>query len=113
MRGFPMDKAKQVMSKAIGAMRPADTFNVITFAGSTRVLWPQPVPATPANIQAAQSFVAGQQGGAGTALRDAIHAAPVDPVGGRPAPAVLPHPPGGCPEVTLLLRAPPPSSSSP
>ena len=89
MSGFPIDKAKQVMSKAIAAMRPADTFNVITFAGSTRVLWPEPVPATPANIQAAQSFVDGQQGGGGTEMMQAINAALVQRAGGGLAPSEL------------------------
>lgn len=103
MRGFPMDKAKQVMSKAIGAMRPADTFNVITFAGSTRVLWPQPVPATPANIQAAQSFVDGQQGGGGTEMMEAINAALVQRAGGGLTPTELIDLPADGREVHVLV----------
>jgi len=103
MRGFPMDKAKQVMSKAIGAMRPADTFNVITFAGSTRVLWPQPVPATAANIQAAQAFVDGQQGGGGTEMMEAINAALVQRAGGGLTPAELIDLPADGREVNVLV----------
>jgi hypothetical protein len=103
MRGFPMDKAKQVMSKAIAAMRPIDTFNVITFAGSTSVLWPQPVPATPANIQAAQAFVDGQQGGGGTELMQAINAALVQRAGGGLTPAELINLPADGREVTVLV----------
>jgi len=103
MRGFPIDKAKQVMSKAIAAMRPADTFNVITFAGSTRVLWPEPVPATPANIQAAQSFVDGQQGGGGTEMMQAINAALVQRAGGGLTPAELIDLPADGREVHVLV----------
>lgn len=103
MRGFPIDKAKQVMSKAIGAMRPADTFNVITFAGSTRVLWPQPVPATPANIQAAQSFVDGQQGGGGTEMMEAINAALVQRAGGGLTPTELIDLPADGRQVNVLV----------
>ena len=103
MRGFPVDKAKQVMSKAIAAMRPADTFNVITFAGSTRVLWPQPVPATAANIQAAQAFVDGQQGGGGTELMEAINAALVKRAGGGLSPADLINLPADGREVHVLV----------
>ncbi|MBM4051460.1 MAG: VWA domain-containing protein [Planctomycetes bacterium] len=103
MRGFPIDKAKQVMSKAIAAMRPADTFNVITFAGSTRVLWPQPVPATPANIQSAQAFVDGQQGGGGTEMMQAINAALVQRAGGGLTPAELIDLPADGREVHVLV----------
>ncbi|MHC5022719.1 MAG: VIT and vWA domain-containing protein, partial [Planctomycetota bacterium] len=75
MSGFPIEKAKAVMAKAIDAMRPRDTFNVITFAGHTSILWTQPRPATPANRKAARDFVELQQGGGGTEMMKAIHAA--------------------------------------
>jgi Ca-activated chloride channel family protein len=75
MRGFPIEKAKEVMSKAIDAMRPDDTFNLITFAGMTRILWEQPRPATPENIAEAQKLLASQKGGGGTEMMKAINAA--------------------------------------
>ncbi len=75
MSGFPIEKAKEVMSKAISAMRPQDTFNVITFAGSTRVLWSAPRPATEQNEREAQQLVNAQQGGGGTEMMKAIDAA--------------------------------------
>ncbi|MHC4769950.1 MAG: VWA domain-containing protein, partial [Planctomycetota bacterium] len=83
MRGFPIDKSKAVMARAISAMRPADTFNVITFAGSTRVLWDKPRPATEANRAEARALVEQQQGGGGTEMMRAINAALVQtPVAG-------------------------------
>lgn len=75
MSGFPIEKAKQVMAKAIDAMRPGDTFNVITFAGDTHVLWPDPRSATADNRAAAQAFLASRAGGGGTEMMEAIDTA--------------------------------------
>jgi len=75
MSGFPIEKAKEVMSRLIGSMRPADTFNVITFSGDTRILWNLPRPATPANVAEAQQFLASRHGGGGTEMMKAINAA--------------------------------------
>ena len=46
MQGFPIEKAKETMKLALDNLYPSDTFNLITFAGDTRILFPQPVPAT-------------------------------------------------------------------
>ncbi len=75
MRGFPIDKAKEVMAKAIDAMRPRDTFNLITFAGQTRILWNTSRPNTPDNRAEAQAFLASRRGGGGTEMMKAINAA--------------------------------------
>ncbi len=75
MNGFPIEKAKELMSKAIAAMRPIDTFNVITFAGDTHIMWPQARPATGDAIAEAQRFVDGQRSGGGTEMMQAINAA--------------------------------------
>ncbi|MGE0479215.1 MAG: hypothetical protein AB7Q17_01965, partial [Phycisphaerae bacterium] len=61
--------------KAIDALRPGDTFNLITFAGSTKVLWEHPRPATNENRAAAQEFLASRKGGGGTEMMKAIDAA--------------------------------------
>ncbi|MSR41985.1 MAG: VWA domain-containing protein [Phycisphaerales bacterium] len=79
MSGFPIEKAKEVMSKSIAKMRPTDTFNVMTFAGDTRILWPEPKSASPENIAAAQAMVDRQEGGGGTEMMTAINAALVQP----------------------------------
>jgi Ca-activated chloride channel family protein len=78
MSGFPIEKAKETMALALGSLYPQDTFNLITFAGDTHVLFPQPVPATKANLAAAQEFLATRKGGGGTEMMKAIRAA-LDP----------------------------------
>ena len=40
MSGFPLDKAKETMRLAIDGLNPRDTFNLITFAGDTHILFP-------------------------------------------------------------------------
>jgi len=78
MSGFPIEKAKETMKLAIDGLYPRDTFNLITFAGHTKVLFPKPVPAMPANIRAAQEFLASRRGGGGTEMMTAIRTA-LDP----------------------------------
>ncbi|MGH9959783.1 MAG: VWA domain-containing protein, partial [Pyrinomonadaceae bacterium] len=78
MSGFPIEKAKETMKLALDSLYPADTFNLITFAGDTHVLFPQPVPATPENLKKAQEFLTTRSGGGGTEMMKAIKAA-LDP----------------------------------
>ncbi len=85
MSGYPIEKSKEVITKAIDAMRPRDTFNVITFANGTNFLWSDPKSATAENIAAAQSFINSRSGGGGTEMMTAINAAlvqrPIDEPG--------------------------------
>ncbi|HEX8921516.1 MAG TPA: VIT and VWA domain-containing protein, partial [Pyrinomonadaceae bacterium] len=78
MQGFPIEKAKEAMKLALDGLHPQDTFNLITFAGDTHILFPQPVPATKENMQKAQSFLASREGSGGTEMMKAIKAA-LDP----------------------------------
>ncbi len=78
MQGFPIEKAKEAMRLAIEGLYPQDTFNLITFAGDTRILFPEPVPATPLNVKRALFFLSGRSGGGGTEMMKAIRAA-LDP----------------------------------
>ncbi|MEK7832630.1 MAG: TonB family protein, partial [Acidobacteriota bacterium] len=78
MRGFPIEKAKEAMKLAIDGMNPQDTFNLITFAGDTHVLFPQPAPATRENLKRAQDFLASRSGSGGTEMMKAIKTA-LDP----------------------------------
>ena len=75
MRGFPIEKAKAVMTRAIDSMRPDDTFNLITFAGDTHILWDEPRPATEENRRIANDFVESRRSGGGTEMMRAIDAA--------------------------------------
>lgn len=78
MQGFPIEKAKEAMKLALDGLYPQDTFNLITFAGDTSILFPEPVPATRENLRKAQEFLASRQGGGGTEMMKAIRAA-LDP----------------------------------
>jgi hypothetical protein len=75
MNGFPIEKSKALARKAIAGMRANDTFNVMTFAGATSVLWPEPKPATEENKRAADVFVDGAYGAGGTEMMTAINTA--------------------------------------
>ncbi len=75
MEGFPIEKAKETMKLALGALYPEDTFNLITFAGDTHLLFPQPQPATRENLHRAQAFLASRAGSGGTEMMTAIRAA--------------------------------------
>jgi Ca-activated chloride channel family protein len=78
MSGFPIEKAKEAMRLALNGLNPQDTFNLITFSGDTHILFPEPMPATPANLSQAQAFLATRSGGGGTEMMKAIRAA-LDP----------------------------------
>src|SRR6185369_8636087 len=78
MNGFPIEKAKEAMKLALDGLYPQDTFNLITFAGDTHILFPQPVAATRANLEKAQAFLASRGGAGGTEMMKAIKAA-LDP----------------------------------
>ena len=81
MNGFPIEKAKETMKLALDSLYPSDTFNLITFAGDTHILFPEPVPATKANLDRAQAFLQSRSGSGGTEMMKAIRAAlqPSDP----------------------------------
>jgi Ca-activated chloride channel family protein len=78
MNGFPIEKAKETMRLALDNLYPSDTFNLITFAGDTHILFPQPVTATKENLQKAQAFLLSRSGSGGTEMMTAIKAA-LDP----------------------------------
>ncbi|MGH9971665.1 MAG: VIT and vWA domain-containing protein [Pyrinomonadaceae bacterium] len=78
MSGFPIEKAKETMKLALDSLYPADTFNLITFAGDTRVLFPEPVSANRENLKKAQAFLSASSGSGGTEMMNAIKAS-LDP----------------------------------
>jgi len=75
MEGFPIEKAKETMKLALDSLYPSDTFNLITFAGDTQILFSKPVPATRANLNKAQAFLNSRSGSGGTEMMTAIKAA--------------------------------------
>ncbi len=78
MSGFPIEKAKETMKLALNGLYPRDTFNLITFSGDTRILFPEPVRATSENLWRAQQFLESRSGSGGTEMMKAIRAA-LDP----------------------------------
>ncbi|HEX6650195.1 MAG TPA: VIT and VWA domain-containing protein [Pyrinomonadaceae bacterium] len=75
MSGFPIEKAKETMKLALDNLYPSDTFNLITFAGDTEILFPRPVAATADNLAKAQAFLESRSGSGGTEMMTAIKAA--------------------------------------
>jgi Ca-activated chloride channel family protein len=75
MRGFPIEKAKSAMRQCIEGMNPHDTFNLVTFAGGLGYCFDSAVPNTPQNRAKALEYLANLEGGGGTEMMQAIHAA--------------------------------------
>lgn len=72
MHGFPLDTAKTVLERLIGGLRPSDTFNVLLFSGSNKMLSPKSVPATRANIEQALATIQNYSGSGSTELIPAL-----------------------------------------
>jgi Ca-activated chloride channel family protein len=79
MHGFPLDTAKVLLERLIGGLRPSDTFNVLLFSGSSKMLSPQSVPATRANIEQALNTIRNFNGGGSTELIPALKRAYAEP----------------------------------
>ncbi|GMU91720.1 MAG: hypothetical protein AMXMBFR4_07780 [Candidatus Hydrogenedentota bacterium] len=75
MSGFPIEKAKQTMRMCIQGMNPNDTFNLVSFAGGLGYCFDRPMPNTRANRRAALEYLKNLEGGGGTEMMNAIHAA--------------------------------------
>jgi len=73
MHGFPLDTAKVMMERLLGGLRPSDTFNVLLFAGSSKMLSPHSVPASRANVEQALEVIRAYAGGGSTELIPALH----------------------------------------
>ena len=72
MHGFPLDISKALLKDLIGNLRGTDRFNVLLFAGSSRMLSNQSLPATAGNIKKAIDLIENQRGGGGTELLPAL-----------------------------------------
>lgn len=75
MHGFPLNTAKKLLKNLIGNLRAVDRFNVVLFAGGSRLMSPSSLPATRENIRKAIRVIDRQQGGGGTELRSALQKA--------------------------------------
>ena len=72
MNGFPIRTAKQLMRDLLKGLESQDRFNILAFAGGSRVLAERSLRATPGNISRADTFLAAMQGGGGTRILSAL-----------------------------------------
>jgi Ca-activated chloride channel family protein len=72
MHGFPLNTAKKLLKNLIENLKESDKFNVVLFAGGSRVMAPASVPASGENIHSAIRLIDGQKGGGGTELSLAL-----------------------------------------
>jgi Ca-activated chloride channel homolog len=72
MHGFPLDTAKTLLRHLIGNLRASDSFNVLLFSGSNRMLSDEPVPATKANIERAIATLDNIRAGGSTEIVPAL-----------------------------------------
>lgn len=79
MHGFPLDTAKAMLERLLGGLRPSDTFNVLLFSGSSKMLSPHPVPASRANIEQALEVIRSYAGGGSTELVPALRRVYAEP----------------------------------
>lgn len=75
MSGYPLDTAKRLLKDLIAGLQTKDTFNVLLFAGGSKVMSKTSVPATPANIKRAMIMIDRSDGGGGTELLNAMRRA--------------------------------------
>ncbi len=72
MHGFPLDVSKKLLGDLIGGLRSSDRFNVLLFAGGSKVLSEKSLPATKENIEYALGVIDRERGGGGTELLPAL-----------------------------------------
>jgi Ca-activated chloride channel family protein len=70
--GFPIDKSKELTEALMKALRPGDTFNLISFANKAVSLWPESRPFTQANAQEALAKVRSLKANGGTMISPAV-----------------------------------------
>ncbi|MDX2166941.1 MAG: VIT domain-containing protein [Deltaproteobacteria bacterium] len=82
MSGAPLDIAKRTAERALRRLGPNDTFQIIQFSESAAQLGPQPLAATPANLERGLTYLRGLQSEGGTMMIEGVKAAldfPHDP----------------------------------
>jgi Ca-activated chloride channel family protein len=82
MMGEPIERAKALIDRALGAMGPDDTFQIVAFDGAAQSMTAAPVPGTAENVARARTWLSRLSGGGGTEMLAGIRAAlsaPADP----------------------------------
>jgi Ca-activated chloride channel family protein len=72
MDGFPLETGKFLVADLIRHLRDTDLFNVVLFAGGSRVMADVSQPATEENVGRALQMIGEQRGGGGTELVPAL-----------------------------------------
>ncbi|NOZ13010.1 MAG: VWA domain-containing protein [Acidobacteria bacterium] len=80
MRGFPLNISKTLIKNLISSLRPTDTFDILLFSGGSRLLSPEPLPATKENVHKAVTLIDSLNGGGGTRLLPAMRQALALPI---------------------------------
>jgi Ca-activated chloride channel family protein len=75
MNGFPLETAKALLSDLVLSLRPTDSFNVLLFAGGSRLLNPRSLPATKENVTRALAAIKEEPAGGGTEMLAALQRA--------------------------------------
>ncbi len=72
MNGFPISITKDLMRNLLGKLNPSEKFNVLLFAGGSRVFNQKSVSATESNIKKAIYMIDNEHGSGGTQLLPAL-----------------------------------------
>jgi Ca-activated chloride channel family protein len=75
MMGWPIDKARKAIRRALQHLRPDDTFQLVRFANGFGTFAPLPVPATPENVKSGLAYLDSLGAGGGTEMVQGIRAA--------------------------------------
>jgi Ca-activated chloride channel family protein len=75
MYGYPINISKKLLRDLIGSLRPSDRFNVILFAGDSRLLSDRSLSASSENISKALRMIGDQNGSGGTEILPALERA--------------------------------------
>jgi len=75
MMGAPIETAKAVIAKALHALGPDDTFQLVAFASGTEAMSARPLPSSPENVAAAERWLHSLSGSGGTEMLSGILAA--------------------------------------
>lgn len=72
MSGFPLDVSRAMLRGLVTKLKPTDKFNMLFFAGSSSLLAPGSLAASPDNLKRAIYMLDKQRGGGGTELLSAM-----------------------------------------
>lgn len=82
MMGAPIERAKALVGRALDALGPDDTFQIVAFDGAAQSMTATPVPGTAEHVSHAKAWLSRLSGGGGTEMLQGIRAAlgaPSDP----------------------------------